>query len=286
METSEEYFIAQDSKGFGNVLALRSPWRRALADAIARHGVKVIRLSEYNGWSESDVSFLREIPFIEGVEILSDKVTDVRPIVQLKKLKTLALTCRAKTPVDLASLQNLKSVFLTWRKAYESIFAHDQLVRINIVDYPNKDLTIWRQNNSLDELLIASKQLEGLLGIERFRNLKRLDLFNCRRLHSLRGLEQATCVQTLELDKCTGIGDLKAVSSLADLRELAIKSCGDIRSVAPLAKCTKMEFLQIAGNTTILDGDLSCLTTLQNLKKVLLVPRNHYSPRAENLERG
>jgi hypothetical protein len=52
----------------------------------------------------------------------------------------------------------------------------------------------------------------------------------------------------------------------------------------PISKCRKLERLQIAGNTTVLDGDLGSLMSLLRLKEVLLAQRKHYTHTAEQLE--
>src|SRR5207249_875160 len=152
-------------------------------------------LSEYDGWKESDISFLLDIPFVEGVDILSRNVTDVTPIPQLKGIRMLGLACRARTPIDLSDLRHLKSVFLTWRNAYGSIFALDTMARINIIDYPGPDLTGWKKNDGLRELRICSRRLERLTGVRPFRGLQSLDLFRCRKLCSLSEIAGSTTLR-------------------------------------------------------------------------------------------
>jgi len=95
-------------------MALRSHWKPTYKDVIRVNQIKIIRLSQYNGWSESDISFLLDIPLIEGVQIVSDKVTDLRSIAQLKNIKLLSLTCRVKagTGFDFSELPKLRSIFL------------------------------------------------------------------------------------------------------------------------------------------------------------------------------
>jgi len=135
------YFILENPDGFGNVIALTSSWNsQKFPRAIRQHDAKIIRLSEYRGWSDADISFLAEIPSIEGVELVSRRVTDVRPIENLSRLKLLSLTCGAKSAFDFTSLRQLRRVFLAWRDVYESVFNFSRLVRINIMAYPEGDL--------------------------------------------------------------------------------------------------------------------------------------------------
>jgi Leucine-rich repeat (LRR) protein len=279
------YFIDEDQHRFGKVLALRSRWSNRYLDVIAKHNVKVIRLSEYNGWLDSNISFLMEIPSIEGLTIVSKKVTNVAPVNELKNLKMLSLTCMAKTPIGFPALRYLKSVFLVWRVAYRSIFAANTMERIDILDYPETDLASWSENISLRELSLSSKKMVSLRGLNRFPNIQILELFKCHKVASLVELARCENLRKLELDKCPNVFDLTPVSNLKDLRELIIDDCGEIQSLAPVANCKKLELLQISGNTNILDGDLSGLSHLPRLKRVLLAEKRHYSHTADNLER-
>ena len=280
------YFIDSDSHGFGNVLVLQSPWASVHLDATKKHKVKVVRLSSYAGWLESDVSFLREVPLIEGVEIFSEKVTDLTPVCQLSRLKRLSLAaCRPKKALDLSHLHQVNDLFLTWRNAYLGVFDFKSLLYVNIIDYPDGNLARLKNNSRLQELKISSKSLKSLSGIEHFPRLTRLNLYQCRKLTALDEISQATSIRKLEIAKCTAISTLSPIASFSELKELAIEDCGDIESVAPIAKCKKLEFLQIAGNTNVLDGDFTKLTKLSKLKKVLLAKRRHYTHTDWQLEK-
>jgi hypothetical protein len=56
IERQSDYWIARDDEGYGNVLALLTSWSSRYLEVIARHNVRIIRLSEYTGWRDSDVS--------------------------------------------------------------------------------------------------------------------------------------------------------------------------------------------------------------------------------------
>jgi internalin A len=281
------YFLDRDPDGFGTVMALKSSWSPKYARAVAKHDVKVIRLSMFNGWSDSDISFLRDLPALEGVDILSEKVTDVRVITELANLRLLSLTCKATGSIDLVKLKRLVRVFLTWRDAYRSLFALHTLKKITILGYPERDLWIWPQPNQvLFEMYLSSRKLESLRGIGNFPKIGKLTISKCPKLACLDDLSTSTSLENFVLAKCPGVENLTSVSSLHDLRELSIEDCGEIHSLAPLAECKRLEFLQVAGNTTLLDGDLSPLLSLPKLREVLVARRKHYSHTAEQLERG
>jgi len=273
IKQGDDYWIVKDA-GYGNAIVIKSSWSSRYMEIAARYDVKIIRLNDRVGWNDSDISFLIEIPGLQGVDIISEKVTDVSPVFQLKSLKLLSLFCKAKVAGNFASLKNLQSVGLGWRAVYESLFALNNLRRINIIGYPDKDLTRWKQNGMLKELRLESNGLENLSGIEQFHDLKFLELFRCRKLNSIVEIGTLKAIQKVAIARCPGVMDLSPIAKLTELKEFEIEDCGKIQSLAPLAKCKKLKLLQIAGNTTILDGDFSFLEKLPDLKKVLLVQGN------------
>jgi hypothetical protein len=211
-------------------------------------------------------------------------VVDVSPVFAIEGLKTLSLYCKAKVAGDFLKLKKLQSIGLQWMPAYHSLFELKSLRRINVLGFPHTDLTCWKQNKRATCLRLSSSSLQSLVGIESFPSVRTLDLYRCRNLKSLAALATSPSIQTLHLSQCPGIDDLSPIARLRELRILEIEHCHRIRSVAPLAQCKKLKRLQIAGNTTVADGDFSPLENLAELKDVLLAHRKHYSHRAEELE--
>jgi hypothetical protein len=284
IEQCDDYSIAE-AEGFGNILIIKSTWSNRYLDIVAKYEIGTIRLCEPGGWPDSDLSFLLKIPRIQGLDVLSDKVTDVSPVFQLRSLKTLTLYCKAKVAGDFAKLENLQDVGLGWRNVYRSVYALDALERMHLLDFPDHDLTNWKRNARLVELLLESKSLKSLVGIERFPKLSRLDLHKCRNLKSLDAISSSTSVKELRISRCSSVQDLSPVAHLTGLRVLEIEDCQDIQSLTPIAACKNLERLQVAGNTTIIDGDFSRLFGLRKLREVLIRNRKHYSHSDTELEK-
>ena len=284
IEQVSDYWIVKD-EGYGNALVIRTPWANRYLELIAKHRIKIIRLDDFLGWHDSDISFLLDIPGIHGVDIMSDKVTDVSAIFRLKALKTLSLYCKAKMAGDFADLKHLQDIGLGWRSVYGSLFSLSHLKRINIIGYPDRDLTRWKVNDDLSELCLESSRLETLNGIECFRNLKWLDLFRCPKLESLDAISEASFIEKVRIGRCSKRSDLAPIGKLSELKELDIEDGGDIQSLAPIAKCRKLEVLRVAGKTTVLDGDFTPLAKMPKLRAVFFAPREHYSHTATELEK-
>jgi hypothetical protein len=285
LKQTETYWIVEDDQGYGNALCLKTSWTSEYLNLVAKHKIKVIRLNDRIGWPDSDISFLLKIPDIRGVDIISDSVTDVSPIFQLKELRSLSLYCKAKVAGDFGKLKKLENLGLDWQNVYRSAFELDTLRRLNVLHYPDADLSNLSPNVHLKDLFLSSNRLVSLSGIERFPNIERIDIFRCRHMRSLKSIKPARLIRTLTIDQCPNIKDLSPLSYLTELTTLEIENCRDIQSLKPLVRCGKLKRLQIAGNTTVIDGNLSPLMKLSRLKEVLLAKRKHYSHSDEELSR-
>jgi len=274
----DDFWIAEDEKGFGNALCLMESWSPRYLDVVRRYKIRIIRLNDRLGWDESDISFVLQIPGLHGIDLVSDRVRDVSPVFEIPDLKTLSLFCgKAKVGGDFSKLQHLESVGLQWRPIYESVLAHKSLRRVIVLGFPYTDLTGWAPNKRLASLKLSSNRLQSLAGIERFPNLKQLHLYRCRNLRSLKALTKSPKIEFLRLDQCAGVKDLSPIAELRKLKTLEIETCHTIRSISPLTKCKRLQRLQIAGNTTIADRDVSPLQKLPKLKELLLSRRKRYS---------
>lgn len=282
---NDDYWIAKNDNGYGNALILNASWSSRYLAVVEKYKVKIITLNGFLGWPDSDISFLLEVPGIHGVNILSDKVTDVSPIFQLEQLKTLSLHCKAKMAGDFTKLGHLEDLGLGWRNVYSSVFDLTALKRLCILGYPETDLRVWPRNAMLKRLSLHSRRLECLSGLKQFPNIRKLDLCYCPKLESLDAVKSSKTIQELRLHCCPRILNLRPISHLTDLRVLEIEGCQDIQSLAPVTRCKKLKRLQIAGNTTVLDGNLSGLKRLPKLRKVLLAHRKHYSHTDGELEK-
>lgn len=283
----EDFEFVESDDGFGNALWLKTSWADHFLDLIDHYKIADIRLTDGPGSVNSDISFLLKVPDLRSVSIISDGVTDVSAVFQLKNLRSLSLFCRnAGIAGDFGEMMHLKSVALEWRNVYRSVFGLGALSKMVIFRYPDRDLTKWDCNVHLEELFLSSNRLESLKGIERFPNIRDLELFRCRKLTSLETIEVAASLRKLRLGQCPGVSELSPISRLTELRTLEMESCREIQSLKPIANCKKLRRLQVAGETTILDGDLRFLFKLPDLKEILLRHRKHYSHTDDELERN
>lgn len=272
---NDDFQIIDDDEGFGRVFITKN-WRPDYLEKFRKSRASVFRLGGYLGSTTRDLSFLLNLPGLRGVEIFSPPIRDVSVINSLNELELLSLDCKTVTPLDFQRFSRLKSVFLTWRPAYRSLFDVTTLRYLNIIGFPATSLDVWKRNPKLKELKISSPKLESLTGIESFPVVEKLDLFRCRKLKSLEALRGKKSLKYLEIGQCPSGLDLGPIGSLRNLETLILDNCKEIETIAPLVHCKKLAVLQISCNTKILDGQFGCLKSLKNLVEFRVRRHKHY----------
>ena len=283
MSSSDGYFIDVDESGLGNCLVLAGAWRDEFARVAVDADIKVLRLSSGAGWKEQDISFVRALHFLEGVEVYSFDVTDVSPVFELPQLRYVGLQCNFKAPTNFHALKNLEICKILWSAKAEDLWTCTKLQHLNIVNYPGVDLVQMASFNQLRRLQISGKKLTTLDGIERMPHLRKFDAANCPKLSELDGLEQCKLLESIEIDGCRRIGKLPDRLDETRLETLLLTDCGKIESLAPLAAVDSLRTLKFVGDTTVLDGALNFLENLPSLEKVWYASRRNYSITREEL---
>ena len=283
MTKSNQFFIDDAENDMGRCLVLTAPWSDDIRSVIDKENISVLRLSQSAGWKGDDISFLRELPNLRGVEIYSWNVKDLTPLQALKGLEYLGLQCEFTKAPDFSGFGGLKICKLLWRPKAKTIFSCRGLSLLNIVNYPSEDLTDIDNMKDLKRLQLTSKKLVSLTGIEKLVSLSILDLAGCSRLVTLSGVEKCQQVETVELEGCKKVHDVSLLGELGKVKSLALTDCGKIRSLQPLANCPLLEEITFVGDTSIEDGVLTPLLEIPKLKKMWFVDKRHYSHKRDQV---
>ena len=161
-----------------------------------------------------------------------------------------------------------------------SDFVYDDCTYLTLWHYnpKTKDLTQLPKIMDLKTLIINLTNIETLKGIEKFKNLERLELYYCRNLNSLHELSKIkNTLQYLQVDNAKKIQDYKILGDLDNLKVLALNKDAPIDNLDFILKLTSLEDLRFV-NTNVKNGDLSpILRHLPLLKFVGFLNKRHYS---------
>jgi len=278
--TTQNFFI--DESEIGKCLVLTGDFENSIVDYMRSNQINSIRLSQSVGWKEKDISFLKNLPFLKGVEIYSDSIRNIKTIENLKYLELLGLECKFNESLDVSEL-NLKMCKLRWNKNIIGLFQIKSIELLNIVNFPMETLEAIKDLGDLKRLQITSKSLKSLTGINNLKKLKVLDVFNCPELTDVIDISNLNLLK-VEMRKCKKVEDIISFGTLTNLEELLIEDCGDIRSIKLLQKTVKLKAVSILGNTRVEDGDIGVLLQLPNLSRVWFKDYKHYSHKLNEIK--
>ena len=126
--------------------------------------------------------------------------------------------------------------------------------------------------------------LESLAGIGELSELALLGIIGGPKLHDISEVaERAQSLRELEFGGCSFLTDLDDIAGLINLRFLGVSNCGDIESLAPIGSLHQLEVLYAWGSTRVVDGDLSPLTQLPQLREIRMRDRANYTPHESDL---
>lgn len=269
---------------FGSRGALTSEWQSSYVSALAKYGVRELVLNVYRGWRGNNVDFLRSLPFLQVVDIFHEQLNDIDGLTSLRNLEGIGLTVGSDATIDLELFDNLKELSLTWSSRFLGLAASKSLERLSMADYPKAGLDEILGLSKLEYLRLNNCAARSIDDIGVLSALRNADFAAMRRLEDLSPIYEATSLRRLELNLCRGMhGEIEGVERLRRLRVLGLTNCGPIASLKPVVALPELEMITIDGSTDIVDGALSVLEQLPNLKHVVLRNRRHYDRRRAQL---
>ncbi|MFK8080643.1 MAG: hypothetical protein AB8B97_10190 [Granulosicoccus sp.] len=276
MEQPDLYTILPDPKIDGLCMILKGEWHEKYHRIIKEKNVTSLRLSRSAGWRSADVTFLKDLDCLRGIEIYSANCKDISPIWALKSSQHIGLDCNLSKAGDFSEFTQLRTCFLRWQTKAASALSATCLEELNVVNYPHDDFSQLCKLNLLKNLKITSRKLQSLKGVQDLPRLNSLDLFQCNGITCLKPLREASSLQTLNLDGCKSLNDLTPLKHLGSLETLSINDCGSILSLEPLIHLEQLKHVYFAGSTIVENGSLSALMQLSNLQSISFANRKHY----------
>ncbi len=271
----------------GVTLVVTDAWSREAEQALDSGLADGLDLNYAKGFKDIGLEFIREWP-LRRVMILARTIKDLSPLYRLSRtLESLSVQMSPTAIVDLAELPTLTSLAADWAQVCGSIDHLPGLRDLFLRSYTEEDLEPLRWNPQLERLRFKDHpQLQSLNGLAAFPGIRHLGIYLATRLSDIDALEGAkpSRLDELHIEACRGLRDLGPVAGAGSLRHLNASDCGDIESVRPLRDLLLLEVLWLYGTTRILDGDLSTLVGLPQLRELRMRSRRMYSPSVERVK--
>jgi Leucine-rich repeat (LRR) protein len=270
----EEYKIFENPKT--KFFAARK-WSPDAQRSLVESGLTYLRLSGYLGWTSKDIGFLKDLKFLERLDLMAPTVKDISPLYELPNLNDLSISGTVP-PIDFGKLPSLRRLALTWSiKKYESLLECTQLQHLSMTHFNQPDLMALVQLRNLEKLDLGYSNFSSLNGIQELQKLRGLGLAVINFLESLAGLEGCSLLRVFVVEKAKMLRDIVALGSLGELRTVGFADCPSLTSIRCLEGLPNLQAVNLLNTTNVADGDLSPLLSLPSLKNASIRDRRHYS---------
>lgn len=155
---------------------------------------------------------------------------------------------------------------------------------------------IWglkQKINSFDNLNESEKMLhlelyyaniKDFSGIGKFKNLKRLELFNCLKLENDNEIDKVSdTIEFLHINQSKKFKFTESLLKLKKLKVLCLNSCDSIENLDFLNKFPNLIDFRFV-DTNILDGNLNQILEHPTIRTVGFMNKRHYNFKYENLK--
>jgi internalin A len=189
--------------------------------------------------------------------------------------------------LDLERLPHLSTLEGEWAIFQDTIASVAALDKFTTWGFSEGDLHALGGNPTLASLrLEESSRLQSLTGIEHLSDLTHLAILGAPVLDDIEAIRHmGSSLRELELESCPNVATLDDVELLHRLEFLGVSDCRDIESLRPLEALASLTEFFAWGSTRIVDGDLTPLLRLPNLREVRMRARTQYNPSVKDVQR-
>ncbi|HEY4323634.1 MAG TPA: hypothetical protein VGN20_06600 [Mucilaginibacter sp.] len=139
------------------------------------------------------------------------------------------------------------------------------------------------QSEKLLYLELNWANIQDFCGVQRFPNLKRLELYYCTKLENDYGLLYLEdTIEHLHINQSKKFQSTDEISKLKNLKVLRLNNCGPLKSIAFLKDLPNLIDFRFV-DTNILDGDLTPIIDHPSLKSVGFFNKRHYNNTTEKI---
>jgi len=246
------------------------------------HGLDGIGVNPLHGYKASDLSFLRDHPYVTGLVVVpSTRTIDLAGIEKLKELRYLSIS-ETRQPLSLEEFPKLEEFRGDWHAGLEIGPRCPALRVLQLWHYRPKSLDLGElpELPRLGELGLTQSPLLSLSGLARFSGLRRLELAHLAKLESIHPAEELPELGELDCHTCRKLKDHERIAKSKTLKSLRYNNCGSLPSLRFLRQMPELEEFRFV-NTEVRDGDM---TPLFGLMHVGFVGKKRYSHTPEQVD--
>ncbi|MBN2716549.1 MAG: hypothetical protein JXX14_11900, partial [Deltaproteobacteria bacterium] len=200
-----------------------------------------------DGWKDLSIDDIGKFAALERLELVRMQIEDLRPLSQLKKLKSLKLIHNGianLNAIPQSTLLQLEEFTIFWLDVtdYAILAQMPKLKKLTVLGIKHQDISAVNQLRGLEELTLWGLELNHIPPLHNLTKLKSLDVRNTRinDISAIKGLGQ---MERLLLGD-TGVHDLSALRDMPEIEELDLYFTA-VRNIAPLKHLKKLRVLNL-----------------------------------------
>jgi hypothetical protein len=245
---------------------------------------KVITINCFQGYDLSNIDFLNRVSnVLEGLHLPETKFNN-QIVNSLHNLKFLGFADNKKDVIDLSNFPKLESLACDYSPRLKGLEFCKNLNDLTLTGYKSKskDLSELPIFTDLQELLLFKTGITTLQGIERFSNLKKLEMFSASKLETIATLQTlSNSLEEIQLVQCKKIIDFEVLGKIQSLKKIVLSESGEIKSLAFVKELTRLEFISFWG-TNVLDGNIKYC---EGINYVGFDNKKHYTHKSEQFKK-
>ncbi|HCE42839.1 MAG TPA: hypothetical protein DET40_04775 [Lentisphaeria bacterium] len=282
MKISDEGFKITTGTDGVDKLLFDSSRAKECAGFAVKNNLRRIMLNPHHGYLANDIEPIIPLKdFIDGLIIGSEKIR-YENIELFKNLNFLGLPDNQIDTVDLSDFPNLTVLACMITERLKGLEACKNLKSLTFSYYKPKsnDLTSLPALESLQHLSIIVSGIITLRGIERYCNLRKLEIFQASKLERILQLQSISNLVEIEFDKCKNLRDWEILGNMQSLKKIIISDSGSFKNLAFVKRLPNLEFISFCG-TNVLDGNIRYC---EGIKYVGFDDKRHYTHKMKDFK--
>lgn len=195
-----------------------------LAECIAevgRSGVRQVFGAPSHGFAETNLDFLAQLPWLEGVWFWDMALNNVDGLYALPHLRRFGVHPK-RPPIQFDRFPAMEHAVIELRPKDSGLDRLASLSSLSIWRYKAKDCAALLLPPSLTELQLHWASVESLADLPALPGLRRLEIHRCRQLHKLGNLsEKFPRLEHLVVDACGRVSRDEGARAIEGLTKLS-----------------------------------------------------------------
>ncbi len=251
---------------------------------ILEGNIKAITINCFQGYDLSNIDFLSELSnVLEGLHLPETKF-NLQVVNTLHNLKYLGFADNKKDVIDLSNFTKIESLACDYSSRLKGLEACKKLKDLTLTGYKtkNKDLSELPFFLEINKFFLFQTDIATLQGIERFSNLKILEIFSAPKLQTIASLQAlSNSLEEIQVEQCKNINDFEILEKVQSLKKIIISNSGEIKTLSFVKELPQLEFISFWG-TNVIDGNIK---HCEGINYVGFDNKKHYTHKLEEFKK-